>query len=299
MKFFGPRSSAVALLLVACSPAGVDGDGLATGGSSASGGSVASGGASSGGATSGGATSGGTASGGATSGGASSGGAVSGGATSGGATSGGATSGGATSGGAMSGGAPSLDEIAESIVGLRIDDACVGDPPVSVGATCDHAMRTGAGFHQSKEATIGGTDGTTYDITIRVRGVVEPTNVVGGERPNTETISYMNMNFRKEPFTIGGMVPAEDTDYAQWRIIVSDPAEEYTLNDYQKVGHYIFELDYEVTIPVKANAKVTLDGLDANERLIMNYEDYAPEGVDPAVNHGQFIELDLVSVATQ
>jgi hypothetical protein len=189
-----------------------------------------------------------------------------------------------------------LITIADELVGLRIDDPCSGNPPVSVGATCDHVMRTGAGYHDTKEVSIGGVEGTVYDVTLRIRGVVEPANVVGGSRTETATFSYMNLDWRTVPFTTGGTVPAEDTDYAQWRINVANPPQYYFLNDYQRVGHYIFELDYEVTLPMAANTTVVLEGIDDNERLIMNYENYAPEGVDGSVNYGQFIELDVVAV---
>jgi len=147
--------------------------------------------------------------------------------------------------------------------------------------------------------SIGGDPGTTYAVTLRVRGVIEPTNVSGGERPSTETFSYMGLDWRTAPLTIGGTVPVDDTDYAQWRITVDEPAAEYTLNDYQRVGHYIFELDYEVTVPIEGGSTLTLSAVDANERLILNYEGYAPEGIEGPVNHGQFVELELVSVSVE
>ncbi len=189
--------------------------------------------------------------------------------------------------------------IADELIGLRIDDPCNGNPTVSVGATCDHVMRTGAGYHDVKEVSLGGVAGTIYDVTLRVRGVVEPANVVGGSRSGTDTFSYMNLDWRTVPFTTGGTVPVDDSDYAQWRISVAEPPQAYFLNDYQRVGHYIFELDYEVTLPMAANTTVVLEAIDDNERLIMNYENYAPEGVGGSVNHGQFVELDVVAVVVR
>lgn len=212
--------------------------------------------------------------------------------------SGGAASGGATAadGGASAGGAQNLKSVAEELIGLRVDDACAGNPTVSVGATCDHAMPTGAGYHGSKEVILAGDEGSVYDVTLRIRGVVEPTNVVGGQRSGTETFSYMNLNWRTVPLTVGGSVPVDDTDYSQWLIRVGEPEQEYFLNDYQRVGHYIFLLDYEVTIPMAAGTSVSLEGIDSNERQIMNFESYSPDGVDGSINHGQFIELDVISV---
>ena len=287
-------------MALACSSATTDDGLLATGGSS-SGGAGSGGGASAAGGSGvvGGAPSGGAASGGAGSTGGAGGlgvGGTTGGAASGGAPNGGTPSGGTATGGAASGGAENLGELAESLVGLRVDDPCKGTPTVSVGATCDHVVLTGAGFRGAQEVHIGGSEGKVYEVTLRVRGVVEPANVVGGERPSNDTFSYMNLNWRTTPLTLGGEVPVDDADYAQWRITVADPEQTYFLNDYQRVGHYVFNLDYEVVIPMAANTKVTLEAIDNNERLILNYEDYAPEGVDASVNHGQFIELDVVSV---
>ncbi len=290
------------LVAAGCSSDSTDQNVDASGGGPGTGGAITggstSGGASSGGAAVGGASSGGAATGGvATGGGLSSGGTSTGGATGSGGASGGAATGGATAdGGTSSGGSENLVTIADALVGLRIDDPCAGNPSVSVGATCDHVKRTGAGYHDTKEVSIGGVEGTIYDVTLRVRGVVEPANVVGGSRSGTATFSYMNLDWRTVPFTSGGTVPGEDTDYAQWRINVAEPSQYYFLNDYQRVGHYIFELDYEVTLPMAANTTVVLEGIDDNERLIMNYENYAPDGVDASVNYGQFIELDVVAV---
>jgi hypothetical protein len=301
MKLLALQVFQIALLAAACSPTSETNDAGGSGGWSASGGGPSgSGGTSSGGssgeAASGGATSSGgdVGAGGATTGGAASGGGASGGA------SGGAASGGAPSGGAPgSGGGESLLEIAQALDGLRVDDPCAGTPAISTGATCDHAVLTGPGFLAEQEVSIEGTTGTTYDVTLRIRGIVEPANVVGGTRETSETFSYMGLDWRTEPVTLGGSVPEEDTDYAQWRLTVGEPSAVYFLNDYQRVGHYIFELDYEVTIPMQAGSTVTLEGIDANERLIVNYEGYAPEGIAGSSNHGQFVELELVSVTEQ
>lgn len=302
MKLLALQVFQIALLAAACSPTSEANDASGSGGSSASGGgpngSGGTTGGSSGGAASGGASASGgnVGTGGTTTGGAPN----SGGADASGGASGGAASGGAASGGAPgSGGGESLLAIAESLDGLRVDDPCAGTPAISTGATCDHAVLTGAGFLAEQEASIDGTTGTTYDVTLRIRGIVEPANVVGGTRETTETFSYMGLDWRTEPVTLGGSVPEEDTDYAQWRLTVGEPSAVYFLNDYQRVGHYIFELDYEVTIPMQAGTTITLEGIDANERLILNYEGYAPDGIAGSSNHGQFVELELVSVTQQ
>lgn len=192
------------------------------------------------------------------------------------------------------GGSSSVLDVAKGLDGLRVDDPCVGTPDTSNGAVCNHVVLTAGGFQSAKEATIGGTAGATYDVTLRIRGIVEPTQIDGGMRLDTTTFQYQNMTWRKVPFTIGGTV--NRGDYSQWRISVASPKQEYFLNDYQTVGHYIFKLDYQVTIQMAANSKVTLDGFDSNEREIVNYEKYTIEGIPGSMNYGQFIQCNVVSV---
>jgi len=195
-------------------------------------------------------------------------------------------------GGAGSSGGSS--DITPGLDGLRVDDPCTGTPDTSTGAVCNHVVLTNGGFKSAKDVTIAGTPGTTYDVTLRVRGIVECTQIDGGTRPDTSTFSYSNMTWRKVPFTIGGT--ANHADYSQWRITTASPKQEYFLNDYQKVGHFIFKLDYQVTIQVAANSKLTLDGNDSNERQIVNYEKYTLDGIPGSMNYGQFIQLNVVSV---
>lgn len=199
---------------------------------------------------------------------------------------------------AGAGGAAGASSVASALDGLRVDDPCAGTPTTENGAVCNHVMLTAAGgFKAAKEITIGGTPGTTYDVTLRIRGVVEPTNISGGMRPNTATFQYMNMPFRTVPLTFGGSV--QSPDYAQWHIHVASPAQDAYLNDYQKTGHYIFELDYEVTLAMAANTKVTLHATDSNERQIVNYEGYALDGIPGSMNHGQFVQINVVAVTPQ
>jgi hypothetical protein len=117
-------------------------------------------------------------------------------------------------------------------------------------------------------------------------------------RPDTSTFQYKGMDFRKVPYTIGGAISTTttDLDYTQWHISVASPKGDFYLNDYQKTGHYIFKLDYQITIQVAANSMVTLDGNDRNEREIVNYEKYTIDGIDGSMNFGQFVQINVVSV---
>jgi hypothetical protein len=203
---------------------------------------------------------------------------------------------GGASGAAGAGGSAGSLEVADALDGLRVDAPCTGTPVIADGEVCNNVELTSSGgFESAEEVTIGGTPGTTYDVTLRVRGVVEPTNIGGGVRADTSTFEYQGMTWRNVPLTVGGTVQA--ADYAQWQIDVESPEQTYFLNDYQKTGHYIFELDYEVTIAMDANTTVTLGATDSNEREIVNYEEYAPDGIPGSMNYGQFVQINVVSVA--
>lgn len=274
---------------------GTGGKAMGTGGATQTGGATGQTGGSTGGAATGGATeTGGTkATGGATGGNANAGGSTGGAVATGGqAQGGGAPQGGA---GARGGQGGSGDTgVAAMLDGIRVDDPCVANSPTTSMATCTHLMLMNGGFKGTKQVTIGGTAGTTYDVTVRVRGIVETTQMDGGTRStDTSTFSYMNMTFLKTPFTIGGTI--NRGDYQQWRISVSNPKQVYTLNDYGKVGHYVFKLDYEATIPMAANASVSLEGVDTNDHLIVDYEKYTVDGLTPPMNWGQFVQLNVVS----
>ena len=155
-------------------------------------------------------------------------------------------------------------------------------------------LTSAGGFKAAKTVTIGGNAATTYNVTLRIRGVVECTNIEGGTRTDSGTFSYKSLDWRKIPFTVGGTV--KQADYAQWGISVASPKQDYFLNDYQRVGHYIFKLDYQVTIPMAGMSKVTLTATDSNEREIVNYEKYALDGIPGSMNAGQFVQIDVVAV---
>lgn len=190
-------------------------------------------------------------------------------------------SGGTTGGSDPKGFAAGLD-------GLFIDAPCQEPTPTPLPdeATCDHPADT---QRIEENVVFGGDPATTYSVTLRVRGIWEPTFISGGEAPDAAL-----------PFKIGGEVAAGNAiDYQQFFITVSDPAETYWLNDYQYTAHDIHKADYEIVIPVVGGATVTVVMNDGNERQIANYpeelfEDLPPYDQEPT--KGQLLRLDVVSV---
>lgn len=200
------------------------------------------------------------------------------------------TSGGGTTGQGTTGG---IDPVtfAGELDGLFIDVPCQEPTPTPLPdeATCDHP----AGMQRTEESIVfGGEAATTYLLTLRVRGIWEPTFIEGGNAPDADL-----------PFKIGGDVAAGNAiEYQQFFITVSDPAETYWLNDYQYTAHDIHKADYEVTIPVMGGASVTVVVNDGNERQIANYpqemfEDLPPYDQEPTT--GQLLQLEVVSVSEQ
>src|SRR3954468_12804902 len=85
--------------------------------------------------------------------------------------------------------------------GLTIHDDCIGENTAQPD-TCLH-LRT----HQ-KTFTFGGKAGTVYDVTLRVRALVEPTTIQGGEVPDPA-----------HPYFKAGGQDIKP-DYSQWHIDV-------------------------------------------------------------------------------
>jgi hypothetical protein len=167
--------------------------------------------------------------------------------------------------------------------GLFIHDQCIGENTEQPD-TCLHDR-----LHE-KSFTFGGRAGTVQDVTLRVRGLLEPTRIEGGVVPDPAA----------PWFVIGG--ESRSPDYSQWQIEVSAPKATYTLNNYPRTSHTIYKEDFQVTIPVAAGATVKVRTIDANDREIDNGAKGKPdrqqvlEGVADAPQDGQMLRLDVVRV---
>jgi hypothetical protein len=183
-----------------------------------------------------------------------------------------------------------MESPAASLAGLRLELPCQGEK-MSGGTECHwdtSLLQTADPQWKLKREIVrqfAGRSGALYDVSLHVRGVVEPKNFTGGE-------------VRQQHFQIGGTA-AED-HYNFYSIKVSDPAATYTVNRHQdKVGHFTFVLDYQVTIPIRAGATVTVGEYDSNDIAIANHQHLVVPGIPPApaAFDGQFFQIDTVSVA--
>ena len=188
--------------------------------------------------------------------------------------------------GSLKGGA---HDPAGSLAGLRLEVPCSGakfggdtechwDPALLQSA--DPAWK----LKREIVRTFGGEPGALYDVTLRVRGVVEPKNFTGGE-------------VQFDHFQTGG-TPVRN-DYNFYNLAVSAPAATYTVNrNAEKVGHYTFAIDYQVTVPIRGGATVTMGAYDSNDVAIANHKHLVVAGVPPAPApfDGQFFQLDVMKV---
>jgi hypothetical protein len=166
---------------------------------------------------------------------------------------------------------------------LFLHDACTGEYPPQPD-TCIHKQLL------EKPFKFGGKAGATYDVTLRIRGIFEPTTITDGETPLADHPYYK----------VGGTVRARE--WSAWHIEVSEPKQTYWLNHYPRVGHTIYSEDFEATIPVAGGAAVVVRVVDGNDRQIDNAEPGRPDrlqiikGVTDKPLDGQMLRLDVVRV---
>ena len=185
--------------------------------------------------------------------------------------------------------AAARDKAADSLAGLRLEVPCA-NPKFNADTEChwDKSLLQTADPHWKLKREIvrkfGGNTRTTYDVTLHVRGVVEPKNFTGGE-------------IQHEHFQAGG--EAVKNDYNFYSLVVSNPAASYVVNrNAEKVGHYTFAIDYEVTIPMRGGATVTMGAYDSNDVAIANHEHHVVAGVPPAphIFDGQFFDVRVEKI---
>jgi hypothetical protein len=188
---------------------------------------------------------------------------------------------------------------AVGLSGARLQLACVENDvslPELCGSVADRQTKCPTGGKVIERVlTLGGAPGTLYNVTLRVRGVVEPRTYVGGKDAGDHV--YIGGT---------GQLPS---NYDTFSITVSAPAQTFFLNaDAKPESHRVFTLDHQKTIIVEGGAKVTLRVIDPDCAMVKNCQSFttaacspyviadvppAPKGFD-----GQFVQLDVLKVAT-
>jgi hypothetical protein len=170
------------------------------------------------------------------------------------------------------------EDVVSSLDGLRWEMPCEEEDPSGICTAAEDTM--------TESATVGGTDGTRYAVTLRLRGVVEQMSYEDGT---------------KDGFWYRGGSKA-GSSYNVYRLDVSAPEQHFFLNAGESGIERCFGIDYTRTIEMNAGATVRLSADAQDGSLISNRgEDGTPivvEGVLPASGpyNGQFIQMDVDAV---
>jgi hypothetical protein len=177
-------------------------------------------------------------------------------------------------------------KIGASITGFRYEFPCKGAMPENPkpGADCESGLVKGDpkltdNFTQVRK--FDGVAGKRYQVTLRFRGVVEPMMYHLGKKDG-------------DLFYIGGE-PNNET-YNIYKLMISSPPAYFYLNRQDSVGHRIFTIDYQKTIPIDGDATVTFHGDGQNGHLISNFLKLVVPDIAPAPKafNGQFVQVDVV-----
>jgi hypothetical protein len=117
------------------------------------------------------------------------------------------------------------------------------------------------GMHNRDEhVKFGGTAGTVYQVTIHVRGIVEPKHYTGGVKDTAH-----------EGFYTGG-APSQSGNYNVYLLKISgQQGQSYFLNALnQQEAHFSYPIDYTVTIPIEGGADMWFLSDDSNCSAIKN-----------------------------
>lgn len=172
-----------------------------------------------------------------------------------------------------------LGAVAASLAGLVWKLPC----GTVTGAACNTAPNATA------TAIVGGTPGTTYDITVHLRGVVEQKAYTGG---------------CADGFWLAGGAPVDD-GYNVFQLTISSPPQTYFVNQGESSHTYVDALDLTRTFRADAGATVTLylDAGDGAEIKNVGMDGTTPvevAGVPSALiaqpYAGQFVALDVTDV---
>jgi hypothetical protein len=151
----------------------------------------------------------------------------------------------------------------------------------ATGFDCANVGCTGKEVTHTTEYKVGGQPGTVYNMTFRVRGVVEGYQYQGGMRDQGTASQATNPDF----FYQGGdalAAGARGSDYNTYQLTVTPPVagapNKYFLNSIPVnprdpgAVHLTFVIDYTKTIKISGGGTITFSTYDSNCRTVMNCE---------------------------
>ena len=178
---------------------------------------------------------------------------------------------------AACGGDPTCLAVAGSLSGLLWQLPCTAAGSPACATTSNTTVAT----------TLKGALGTTYDVNLRFRGVVEKKTYAGGCSDGA--------------YWLSGGADSGDT-FNVYELNISSPLQTYFLNVGSSGINNCFAIDYEKTVRIDAGATVSLfaNSVDNQEIINVGADGTTPLTV-PGVSvaqpyNGQFIQMDVLSV---
>lgn len=217
--------------------------------------------------------------------------------------SGGSSSGGSDTGASGSGGMTvnpqaEIDDAVKNLKGWRYENACgyVDGHDLSTcssGEVCFPNSQK-VRFAEKKVIQIGGVVGHQYDVTLRVRGAIEPRDYpadcayIPGGSPDQKTISIVE--------NCNGFSNTGNVQFNIWEFAIQEPKHVYYLNAVKvHPPHRVDAIDQTFTIRVAGGTKIDWQFDDINGGEIRNCAITVP-GVAPypKLFDGNFVQFDVV-----
>jgi hypothetical protein len=176
---------------------------------------------------------------------------------------------------------------------------CVRDNPQDTRRSC-FCSDPDANRHDL--VAIGGDPAVTYQIVLRIRGIVEPRGYTGGALQDPAN-----------PWLyVGGMPggPNDNALYNQYKLLVAEPKQVYYLNansagilPRSSRDHDLHKLDYTAKLTVKGGSMVDVANEDRPSGMNRNFMQHKVDGVPPEILDqgangfdGQFFYVEVESV---
>jgi len=228
---------------------------------------------------------------------------------------------GGTSGAGGNAGAGGGNElvVAAALDGFRLLDPCQSSYK-AVATPGDVCPQDNSVKNQHQSVSLRGEPSTIYDVTVRVRGIMEGYWYTGGSLDPVSKTFYTggvptiggfasackNMtNSLGLPFSLPPELSPTDNcwnGFNMFGLLVSAPKQAYYLNyTAEKVvdrpPHAVYRSDYVVTIPMRGDATLDFYIIGSDEHECYNFDQVVP-GLDLTPNPyvGDFVQFDVVSV---
>ena len=204
------------------------------------------------------------------------------------------------SGGMMANPQAEIDDAVKALKGWRYENPCgyvdghsLTDGQCASGEVC-FPDSSKARFAQKKVIPIGGVVGHQYDVTLRVRGALEPRDYpaactfLPGGSPNAATISIIE--------NCDGFANSGQVTFNIFELAIEEPKHVYYLNAVKThPPHRVDAIDQNFTVRLAGGTKINFAFDDLNGGEIRNCS-VTVEGIAPypKIFDGNFFQLDVV-----